>query len=155
MHYKIIAVDFDGTLCENMWPDIGLPNRGLITYLIHQQTLGNKVILWTCRTGEKLEAAVNWCTRQGLRFDAVNENLPEAIEVFGSDSRKIFADVYIDDRSDNSFQLPYQSATLKNITTKMRKNEFETEQVSLSQFVTETIRKIYSQEGSLKRMNHE
>lgn len=100
MSEQIIAVDFDGTLCENKWPEIGEPNTELIGYLIEmRKTFDAKIILWTCRAGEMLDKAVNWCSEHGLEFDAVNENLPYIIERFGSDTRKIFANMYIDDRS--------------------------------------------------------
>lgn len=96
----IIAVDFDGTLCENKYPYAGKPNKSLIDALRSLRKDDNaEVILWTCRVEEKLEFAVQWCREQGLEFDAVNENLPRIIEQFGGDNRKIFADVYIDDRS--------------------------------------------------------
>lgn len=103
MQSKIISVDFDGTLCTNKWPDIGEPNRELIDYLKDQQKQGVKLILWTCRSEERLEKAVKWCTDQGLIFDAVNENLPEIISLFGSDTRKIYADQYIDDKAMSFF----------------------------------------------------
>lgn len=99
MNSKIIAVDFDGTLCENKWPEIGAPKKEIIVYLKSRQKQGDKLILWTCRVGEMLEKAVRWCKERGLTFDAVNENLPEIIESFGSDTRKIFANEYIDDRN--------------------------------------------------------
>ena len=58
MHKQIIAVDFDGTLCENKWPEIGEPNTKLIGYLIEmRKTFGAKIILWTCRVGEMLDKA--------------------------------------------------------------------------------------------------
>lgn len=94
----IIAVDFDGTLCEECWPEIGRPNLRLIGELIYRKSLGDKLILWTCRSGLQLIQAVKFCRGYGLMFDAVNENLPEIIEKYGSDSRKITADVYIDDK---------------------------------------------------------
>jgi len=97
---KIIAVDFDGTLCENKYPEIGEPNMKLIWELTEQQQkYGAKLILWTCRVGEKLEEAIKWCSDRGLIFDTVNENLPEIIEMMGGDTRKIYADKYIDDRA--------------------------------------------------------
>lgn len=99
MDFKIIAVDFDGTLCENKWPEIGEPNKDLITYLKEQKEAGVKLILWTCRVGKILENAVKWSAEQGLIFDAVNENLPEVIAFMGGDTRKIFANEYIDDRN--------------------------------------------------------
>lgn len=99
MNYKIIAVDFDGTLCFSNWPDLGEPNTKLIKYLQTQQATGNKIILWTCRAGEALSSAVEWCQKHGLNFDAINDNLPEIIEQYGNNSRKISCDVYIDDRN--------------------------------------------------------
>ena len=100
MNYQIIAVDFDGTLCFSKWPELGEPNRPLIEYLKVWRNQGNKLILWTCRAGEALEKAVSWCHDQQLEFDAVNDNLPEMIEKWGSNSRKITADIYIDDKAE-------------------------------------------------------
>ena len=95
----IYAVDFDGTLAFGKWPETKDPHEELIKYLIQQRIKGNKVILWTNRSGDLLNEAVRFCRIYGLEFDAVNENLPEMIEAYGSDSRKISADFYIDDRS--------------------------------------------------------
>ena len=99
MENNIIAVDFDGTLCENKYPEIGEPNMELIDFIMNCQLNGDKVILWTCRNEKQTKAAVDWCSEKGLVFDAVNENLPEIITEFGGDTRKIFANVYIDDRN--------------------------------------------------------
>lgn len=104
----IYAVDFDGTLCQNNYPAVGIPNVALIDFLKKEQKRGCKVILWTCRCGLALKTAVECCKMQGLEFDAVNENLPESIERFGDDPRKICADVYIDDRySTCGFEVPF------------------------------------------------
>lgn len=100
MKNRIIAVDFDGTLCEDKWPDIGAPNWPVIRKLRRAQALGGaKVILWTCRDGQKLSDAVTWCAIHGIRLDAVNANLPDTIAQFGSDPRKISATEYWDDRA--------------------------------------------------------
>lgn len=99
MKSKIIAVDFDGTLCENKWPEIGEANKEMITYLKGRQSNGDKLILWTCRVDDMLKNAVDWSAEYGLIFEAVNENLPEIVASFGSDTRKIFANEYIDDRN--------------------------------------------------------
>lgn len=109
MNFRIIAVDFDGTLCVNNYPDIGEPNEKLIEYLrnVSANGAGAKLILWTCRTGELLQNAIDWCSERLLYFDAVNENLPEIIEWMGGDSRKIYADEYIDDRNFAKFRLPF------------------------------------------------
>jgi hypothetical protein len=81
------------------WPELGEPNSPLIEYLRYQKRLGNKLILWTCRAGDALGKAVSWCRDQQLEFDAVNDNLPEIIEQYGNNSRKITCDYYIDDKA--------------------------------------------------------
>lgn len=96
---SIIAVDFDGTLCKDKWPDIGKPNTALIEWLIERQANGDKIILWTCRAGKMLDEAEAWCLRRGLIFNAINANLPENIEKYGNDCRKVFADIYLDDKA--------------------------------------------------------
>ena len=99
MSTKIIAVDFDGTLCENAWPGIGPARTGVIDYVLGQQMTGAKLILWTNRNGERLEEALKWCAARGIAFDAVNENLPEIVQAFGGDTRKVYADEYLDDKA--------------------------------------------------------
>ena len=104
----IIAVDFDGTLADTDATKIYSPNTKLIGYLIERRKQGDKIILWTCREGSRLEPAVEWCKYQGLEFDAVNDNLP-GLKLFGMNPRKVAADLYIDDMSENKeeFDLPF------------------------------------------------
>lgn len=97
----IIACDFDGTLCENEYPNIGKPIKATIDYIKNKKAKGARIILWTCREGEFLIQAVNWCKLHNIEFDAVNKNIDEMINLFGSDSRKIYADEYIDDKAVN------------------------------------------------------
>lgn len=99
MRPKVIAVDFDGCLCENRWPDIGEPNQFVIDELRRQQANGAKLILWTCRNGADLEKAISWCALHDLHFDAINDNLEENKKYFGGNSRKVWADEYWDDKS--------------------------------------------------------
>lgn len=114
-NYIIYAVDFDGTLCESNFPEIGEPNKALISRLIKRKKKGHRIILWTCRVGERLREAVDWCKQFGLEFDAVNENLPEIVAEWGGESRKIFADVYIDDKAVNKpvYNVPYRALERK------------------------------------------
>lgn len=95
----IIAVDFDGTLCIENYPNIGEANTDLINALIARRRAGDKLILWTCREEMLLENAVAWCKQQGLEFDAVNDNLEEVKIKYQHNSRKITADIYIDDKA--------------------------------------------------------
>lgn len=99
MQPHIIAVDFDGTLCEDKYPDIGAPIASVIAYIKERKAAGNIIILWTCRVGQYLNNAVEWCKRQGITFDYINQNAPEKIGRYGGDTRKISADEYIDDKA--------------------------------------------------------
>ena len=105
--FEVVAVDFDGTLCENKWPDIGEPNDKLISYLKKRQVDGDKLVLWTCRTGEYLSDAINWSMDRGLCFDAVNCNVREIRNIFGIEGSKIYADLYIDDKASNHLTMPF------------------------------------------------
>lgn len=99
----IIAVDFDGVLCENKFPDIGPPNYEIISLVRELIDKGHEVILWTTRNGEELTKAVDWCGDRGLRFCNVNgpapSNKSEYENVYPTESRKIYADIYIDDHN--------------------------------------------------------
>lgn len=100
--YITYAVDFDGCLCKSAYPVIGEPNHKLIGYLARERVRGNKVILWTARTGKSLQDAIDWCKEQGLVFDWINEGDPVTIKMYGDldlPTRKVYADVYIDDRN--------------------------------------------------------
>lgn len=98
---KIIAVDFDGTLSLGVkYPEIGVPNYKLFEDLSRARSSGAAdIILWTCRSGDDLTKAVNWCSENGLEFDAINDNLECIKKKFGGDTRKVVANLYIDDKS--------------------------------------------------------
>lgn len=97
---EIYAVDFDGTLnLADTYPELGEPNAELIEFLKERRAAGDKIILWTCREGALLKEAVKYCNDYGLFFHAVNDNLPENIEYYGNNCRKVWAHHYIDDRN--------------------------------------------------------
>lgn len=98
----LIAVDFDGTIVEDSYPSIGKPKLFAFETLKKLQQEGHRLILWTYRSGEKLEDAVAFCEQNGIRFYAVNKSYPE--EIFDKKiSRKIHADLFIDDRNVGGF----------------------------------------------------
>lgn len=97
-----IAVDFDGTIVEHQYPEIGKPKMFAFETLKALQDRGDNLILWTYRAGNKLDEAVEYCRRNGIEFYAVNKNYPEE-EFDSSISRKIIADIYIDDRNLGGF----------------------------------------------------
>lgn len=123
MKDKIIAVDFDGTLCEGKYPEIGEPKYGVIERLIEEQKAGAKVILWTCRTEKQLADAVYWCALHGLKFDAINEALKTTLDWFGNDTRKVYAHEYWDDRAVNPFHMDIlaENAKLKKQIAEIKK----------------------------------
>jgi len=93
-----LAVDFDGTIVENRFPEIGKPILFAFESLKKLQEEGHRLILWTYRSGEKLDEAVEFCKKNGLTFYAINKSYPEE-EFDDTISRKILADIFIDDRN--------------------------------------------------------
>ena len=98
----IIAVDFDGTIVEDAYPNIGKPQIFAFETLKKLQEEGHRLILWTYRSGLKLEEAVKFCKDNGIVFYAVNKSFSEE-EYDESISRKIHADIFIDDRNIGGF----------------------------------------------------
>ena len=97
-----IAVDFDGTIVEHAYPEIGKEMLFAFQTLKELNKLGANLILWTFRTGKELEEAVEFCRKNGVEFYAVNKNYPE--EAFDETvSRKINADIFIDDKNAGGF----------------------------------------------------
>jgi len=96
MKKGIIAVDFDGTVVENTFPNIGAELPGAVDTLKKLQQSGWLIIIWTCRAGDKIKDAVRWLSEKGFIPDKVNENV-DGITDYAK--RKIFASYYIDDRN--------------------------------------------------------
>ena len=123
---KVIAIDFDGTLCENAWPEIGQEHEDIIEFAKYEQKNGAALILWTCRCGELLDAAVEWCRARGLEFDAVNENLPERVAQYGgTESRKVLADEYWEDKGFDIWTLHTRWYVVQNRIKEKRKSRKE------------------------------
>ena len=97
-----IAVDFDGTIVEHEFPGIGKEKLFAFQTLKELEKMGARLILWTFRAGKELDEAVEYCRKNGIEFYAVNKNYPE--EIFDETvSRKIDADIYIDDKNIGGF----------------------------------------------------
>lgn len=95
-----IAVDFDGTIVEHRYPEIGkeLPFATQTLRMLIEDR--HKLILWSVREGKLLDEAVEWCRKRGVEFYAVNKDFPEEdLNKNQSFSRKLKADVWIDDRN--------------------------------------------------------
>lgn len=106
--FEFIAVDFDGTLNKHEFPEIGQPNKRTIDFIKFHAAQGTKIILHTCRENDEpggrqyLTEAVEWCKEHSIPIDAVNEN---PFVPFGK--RKLYADIYIDDRAVNVNSIRY------------------------------------------------
>lgn len=109
----IVAVDYDGTLFEGSYPDIGNPILPVFEKVKEFQKAGAEIILWTCREAGTLQQAIDRCCVCGLEFDAINDNAPahaayvtktlkENGHIFAN--RKVYADIYVDDKSPGSIE---------------------------------------------------
>lgn len=96
----VIAVDFDGTIVEHKYPEIGeeIPfATDTLKMLIKDK---HQLILWSVREGKLLDDALKWCKDRGVEFYAVNKDFPEEdVDKNQQFSRKIKADIFIDDRN--------------------------------------------------------
>lgn len=128
-----IAVDFDGTIVEERYPEIGAERpfaTETLKMLIRDQ---HRLILWTVREGKLLEDAVNWCKERGVEFYAVNKDYPEEKEEWNQHfSRKIKADMWIDDRNIGGlpdwgqiYQMVSQGKTWKDFVNQAARNRLE------------------------------
>jgi FMN phosphatase YigB (HAD superfamily) len=113
----IIAVDFDGTIVEHRFPEIGneIPFATTTLRMLAEQH-NHRLILWTVRRGRLLEEAVEWCRKRGVEFYAVNKNFPEEMIEDNDCYGKINADLFIDDR--NLGGIPDWGTIYKMITEK-------------------------------------
>ncbi len=99
---KLIAIDFDGTIVEDKYPDIGKPLIFAFETMKKMQEDGHRLVLWTYRKGKRLDEAVEFCKKNGIEFYAVNKNFVE--EDYTPDvPRKLKADIFIDDRNIGGF----------------------------------------------------
>lgn len=89
-----VAIDFDGTIVEHAYPDVGAPVNAALSWIRAWKEAGAKIYLWTMRDGDELIEAVQYCTRGGVEFDAVNTNISQKS---WTDSPKLYAHVYVDD----------------------------------------------------------
>lgn len=94
----IIAIDFDGTICNSNFPEFGDPIDGAIYYINKLAEFKNLyIIIWTCRH-ETVDAVSDWLLLHRIPFHNINKPCPQSIEKYGNDSRKIGAEVYVDDK---------------------------------------------------------
>ena len=126
-----IAVDFDGTIVEHRYPEIGREIPFATDTLKMLAKEGHRLILWSVREDALLDEAVAWCRERGLEFYAVNKDYPEEEQSKNNHySRKLKADIWIDDR--NVGGLPDWGAIYRIITERKTYEE-----IMLNDFITE------------------
>lgn len=103
----IYAIDFDNTLAITRFPEIVAPNKKMVAFAKAVKAQGHQIILWTSRAGADLE-------------NAVNEPLPEQIKRWGNDTRKIYADYYIDDKNMTIAQVESTMNQIKEIMEEIK-----------------------------------
>ena len=95
---SIFAVDFDGTITDSHFPELGNMRPDASRVLQRLVMAGHTIIIWTCRpvNGHGIEEMEKWLEEHGVPYHSINEN---AREVKFTTGQKIYADIYIDDRS--------------------------------------------------------
>ena len=97
---NIIAIDFDGTIVEDKFPQIGELKEGARATINALKHEGYFIIIWTCRTGAKMLEAEAFLRKEGVLFDVINESSPANLAKYeGRDTRKVYAHIYIDDNA--------------------------------------------------------
>ena len=99
----LIAVDFDGTIVEDSYPKVGKAKPFAIETIKMLQNDGHRIILWTYRHGLALREAHQFMIDSGIEPYAVNRSYPEEASHPSDVSRKINADLFIDDRNFGGF----------------------------------------------------
>lgn len=96
----VIAVDFDHTIAHNIWPELGTPLSGVQETLQKLKYDGHHIIIWTCREGDDVCCKIpTWLKEHNIPWDQINEHHPEILDFYVKDTRKILADIYIDDKN--------------------------------------------------------
>lgn len=127
-----IAVDFDGTIVEHRYPEIGREIPFAIDTLKMLTKEGHRLILWSVREGRLLEEAVEWCRERGLVFYAVNKDYPEESREDKNYSRKLKVEMFIDDR--NVGGLPDWGVIYKMITEKKSYRDILLEELNSEEY---------------------
>ena len=117
---KIIAVDFDGTVVDDKYPEIGKAKIFAFETLRQLQSDGYRLTLWTYRSGKALDEAVEFCKKNGIEFYAINNSFDGEDFDKTKQSRKINADIFIDDRNLGGF--PGWSAVYQIIKNRIELN---------------------------------
>lgn len=145
----IFAMDFDGTMCEYVYPDIGEPIIPAITFALDVQKLNHTLILLTMREGDKLREAVDWLNSYGVYPDICNDNVDALCVEFNNNPRKVFAHAYIDDRNAGSieqqvtyFRQEYDIPKIHKVEPHNPYQRHETTPIKVGKYIVQVDKKI-------------
>ena len=93
-----ISIDYDDTIVFAGFPGPGVIKPGAVDIINRLHEDGHQIMIWTCRMGDAFDIAIAYLKEQGVKFHIANENHPDIIARFGEDTRKMLADIYIDDK---------------------------------------------------------
>ena len=157
MKKKIYAVDFDGVIVKNDYPRIGKLNEEVVEKMRRLKEEGHDIILWTCRVDKKLEEAVEFCKKNNVPFDCVNDNTEDSKKAYNNDCRKVWANYYIDDqmlsieefvlgtieeRNKYKSELEMKSLEFANLVVKYSATQDQEEKQKLSEEIDEMLKEI-------------
>ena len=94
----VIAIDFDGTICELKFPEVGEMRPMADFYIRKLYSEGHHIVINTCRSGKYEGMAEDFLKENNIPYHYINSNMPYLIEQYGQDCRKISADIYVDDK---------------------------------------------------------
>lgn len=135
----ILAVDFDGTIVEQRYPAIGPLMPNAVESINRLYDDGHYIIIWTSRDGAPLLEAINFLLHEGVKFHRVNDGNADNIAQYGSNSRKVYAHRYIDDRNIGGFpgwQHVYSEITREEKEWNEKNNKPQTQQTENSNILS-------------------
>lgn len=95
----ILAIDFDGTIAHASYPELGDPKPNAVEVIRKLKEEGCYIIIWTCREGQHLHWIAAYCDLHGIPYDSINEQHPDIFNFYKNNTRKVLADIYLDDRN--------------------------------------------------------
>lgn len=95
----VLAIDFDGTIATDSFPEVGVLRKDADTIIRKLYSEGHDIIINTCRTGKYEGLAEYFLKKNDIPYHFINSNLPRVVDFYKQDCRKISADFYIDNRN--------------------------------------------------------
>lgn len=95
MQKPVLAIDFDGTICDHRFPECGPLKEGVVA-AIQKISERFEIIIWSCRANGNLNTddryikdMIEYLNRHNIPYDRID---------MGNEG-KVIADLYIDDKA--------------------------------------------------------